>query len=344
MINLFFSYAHRDEAFRDELEIHLAMLKRQGLVRAWHDRRIVAGDDVHGEISEHLEQADVILLLVSPYLLASDYCYDVELQRALERHVSGEARLIPVILEPCDWLNAPFKSLRATPKDGKPVSKFPNIHDAFLEVTGDIRAAAEQLGKSTSADVPAPDMEATAAPARGARSSNLRVRRTFSDRERDTFVDEVFEYVATYFENSLEELAERNAAVEQRFKLISKDEFTASIYSVGEKKSSCRIWLPGQDAFGGDIAYAIGDSGRGQSMNDSMRVEDDGYTLGMKPLAMARPYREEQGLAHAAGCRGVLLVHLGVPASVGGKRDREAVLLPALRDVARDPGARAGRG
>src|ERR1044072_2186300 len=96
----FFSYSHRDEALRDELEVHLATLKRQGLIEAWHDRRITAGDDFAGVISEHLERADIILLLVSPYFLNSNYCYDVEMTRALERHREKTARVIPVILQP----------------------------------------------------------------------------------------------------------------------------------------------------------------------------------------------------------------------------------------------------
>ena len=295
MIEIFFSYSHRDEALRDELEVHLSQLKRQGLVGAWHDRRIGAGNELHGEISEHLERADVILALASPYFLDSEYCYDVELRRALERHQSGEARVIPVILEPCDWRHSPLRALRATPRDGRPVTKFPNIHDAFLEITEDIRAAAEELGRGTVEE----HLSRSEAPERletsqGRRSSNLRVKRSYSDRERDAFLDEAFEYIATYFENSLIELSERNQPIECRFKRASKDEFTAAVYADGKKRASCRVWLPGRDALGGDIAYAIGDSGRGQSMNDSMRVGEDGYRLGLRPLAMARPQRDEE--------------------------------------------------
>lgn len=86
MAVVFFSYTHRDESMRNELEVHLTMLKRQGLIEAWHDRRIVAGNDFDRSISAHLESADIILLLVSPHFLASDYCYDREMTRAMERH------------------------------------------------------------------------------------------------------------------------------------------------------------------------------------------------------------------------------------------------------------------
>src|SRR5262249_6285750 len=119
MATLFFSYSHRDEDLRDELETHLAALKRQGVIETWHDRRIGAGQEVDNTISEHLEDADIILLLVSPYFIASDYCYDVEMARAMERHDAKLARVIPVILHPCDWHNLPFGKLLATPKDGK---------------------------------------------------------------------------------------------------------------------------------------------------------------------------------------------------------------------------------
>lgn len=76
MATVFFSYTHHDESMRDELEIHLAMLKRQGLIEAWHDRRIGAGNEIDHTINVHLESANIILLLVSPHFLASDYCLE----------------------------------------------------------------------------------------------------------------------------------------------------------------------------------------------------------------------------------------------------------------------------
>ena len=287
MIDLFFSYSHKDEALRDELETHLAMLRRQGLVRVWHDRRIAPGGDIDSEVSEHLEEADVILLLVSPYFLASDYCYDVEMRRALERHESGDAVVIPVILEPSDWQNSPFRRLRATPTDGKPVSKFANIHEAFLQVTQDVRWAADQLGKAEKREpqTKGPTLGVQTNP--GVRSSNLRVKKEFSDRERDEFVDKAFEYIALFFENSLEELGARNPSIETRFKRYGEGEFTAAVYSSGEKKTSCRIWLPGSGGIGGDIAYSANEDRRGTGFNDSMHVADDDHQLGLRPLGLS---------------------------------------------------------
>ncbi|MCP3962733.1 MAG: toll/interleukin-1 receptor domain-containing protein [bacterium] len=99
-LNVFLSYSHEDEKLREELETHLAPLKRGGQIRTWHDRRIPPGDEWAGEIDDNLELADVVLLLVSPPFIASDYCWDVEVKRATERHEAGEARVIPVILRP----------------------------------------------------------------------------------------------------------------------------------------------------------------------------------------------------------------------------------------------------
>ena len=113
-IEVFFSYSHRDEEMRDELEKHLTILKRDGVITTWHDRRIGAGSEWEGQIDEHLNAAEIILLLISVDFLASDYCHDIELRRAMERHEAGEARVIPVILRTVDWKGAPF---------GKPIGK-----------------------------------------------------------------------------------------------------------------------------------------------------------------------------------------------------------------------------
>ena len=290
MAPLFFSYSHRDETLRDELEIHLALLKRQGVIETWHDRRIGAGKDFAGEISQHLEGADIILLLVSPYFLASDYCHDVEMSRALERHQEGVARVIPVILHPCDWKSALFGKLLAVPRDGKPVSKYPNQHEAFLEVVQAVREAAEEL--SPYQDHPEPNVrprsrprqqQATAAP----RSSNLRIKKDFSDRDRDAFLDESFEFMANFFEGSLSELANRNPEVDTRFKRIDAQHFSAAIYANGASVSECRIWMGGRHSFTGGIAYSSNASGSDNGFNESLSVEDDGHTLFLKPLGMA---------------------------------------------------------
>src|SRR6266849_1847264 len=118
-IEIFYSYAHEDRPFCDKLEKHLSLLRRQGLITQWHDRYISPGSNLAHAISMHLERASVILLLVSADFLASDYCYSTEMQRALERHQNKEACVIPILLRPVDWKDAPFAQLQALPTNAK---------------------------------------------------------------------------------------------------------------------------------------------------------------------------------------------------------------------------------
>jgi len=144
-IELFYSYSHKDEALRNDLETHLALLKRTGVITGWHDRKITAGSEWKGQIDEHLNSAKVILLLISSDFLASDYCYDIEAKRALWRHSRGYAKVIPVILRACDWHAAPFSKLQALPTDGVPITSWPNKDEAFTNVTKGIRLALKDL-------------------------------------------------------------------------------------------------------------------------------------------------------------------------------------------------------
>ncbi|MCB9922429.1 MAG: toll/interleukin-1 receptor domain-containing protein [Planctomycetaceae bacterium] len=136
---LFYSYSHCDECLRDELERHLSSLKREGLISHWHDRRIEGGEEWKTKIDDGLESAHLILLLVSSDFLASDYCYNIEMKRALERHHAGHARVIPIILRSCDWSAAPFHSIQALPKDGMAVTSWSNQDEAFTDIAKSIR-------------------------------------------------------------------------------------------------------------------------------------------------------------------------------------------------------------
>lgn len=133
-IHIFFSYAHEDEKFREELEKHLAFLKRDKKIIEWHDRRLLAGSNWEKEIIDNIDQAQIIVMLMSPDFISSDYCSETESKRALERHSREEAIVVPVIIRPCLWTQTPFKNLQALPKDGVPVSTFKNHDEAWLEV------------------------------------------------------------------------------------------------------------------------------------------------------------------------------------------------------------------
>jgi TIR domain/CHAT domain len=149
-IEVFFSYAHEDEELKNELVKHLSILKRQGVITAWHDREITAGTEWAGEIDRHLNTAHIILLLISSDFLASDYCYDIELAQAMERHATGEACVIPVILREVDWKGAVFGKLQALPKNADPVANWVNRDQAFADVARGIRKAVEELKQQPS--------------------------------------------------------------------------------------------------------------------------------------------------------------------------------------------------
>jgi hypothetical protein len=144
-IEVFFSYAHTDEELRNALEKHLQLLQRQGVIKAWHDRKIEAGTAWQSTIDQHLKRARVILLLVSADFLASDYCWGIEMQQAMARHEAGNVRVIPVILRDVDWHTAPFGKLQVLPTGGKPVTSWPNRDEAFANVARGIRSAIEEL-------------------------------------------------------------------------------------------------------------------------------------------------------------------------------------------------------
>src|SRR5260221_3092419 len=144
---VFFSYAPEDDDWRQELEKHLSLLKREGLIIGWHQRAILAGQEVARTIDTHFPSAHLILLLVSPDFLASDYCWGVEMQRAMERHEAGEAVVIPIIVRPVDWQGAVFARLQALPTEGDPITsaRWHTTDEALLNVAQGIRHAVEAL-------------------------------------------------------------------------------------------------------------------------------------------------------------------------------------------------------
>ena len=173
-IEIFFSYAHEDESLMDEVRRQLVVFDRQGLIRKWHDRLIPAGADWRGQIDERLARSDVILLFVSPSFFDSDYCYEAEMTEAMRRHQVNSAKVVPIILRPCAWESAPFASLQVLPKDGRPITTWPNRDEACLDVAeGVMRAVRELRGE------PVSDRLRQLVAAEEARVLDVRVHRAF---------------------------------------------------------------------------------------------------------------------------------------------------------------------
>ncbi|WEN40561.1 hypothetical protein CKCBHOJB_00088 [Thauera sp. GDN1] len=163
-VDLFYSYAHEDEPLRDELDGHLALLRRKGVIRPWHDRGIVPGQKWGEEIDTRLGTADLILLLVSKDFLDSDYIWSKELTTAMRRAERGEASVVPVLLRAVDIEDAPFAHLQGLPTDLRPVTSWPNRDEAWTDVAKGIRRTVESIQKGWASAPPPPAPSAPSAP------------------------------------------------------------------------------------------------------------------------------------------------------------------------------------
>ena len=137
--NMFISYSHKDTLFKESFEEHLSSLKRNGIISVWHDRKISAGDEWKNQIDSNLENADIIIFLISSSFIASDYCYDIEVKKALEMYASFQACVIPVIVRSCDWQDSCFSHLQCLPQDAKAISSWDDPDEAWLDTIKKIK-------------------------------------------------------------------------------------------------------------------------------------------------------------------------------------------------------------
>lgn len=157
-ITVFYCYARKDRDLRNELQQHLITLTRHYHLVHWYDGEINPGTTWEPAINTHLNRADLVFLLISSYFLASDYCYGKEMTQALARHEAGTCCVIPILLRPVYWKDTPFSKLQMLPTDARPVTNWPDPHDAFYDIArevsktikvliGAFEAAAEWLNK-----------------------------------------------------------------------------------------------------------------------------------------------------------------------------------------------------
>ena len=294
MASVFFSYSHKDESLRDQLETHLALLKNLGLIDAWYDRRIGAGNEVDQAIFSKLESADIILLLVSADFLASTYCYSREMARAMERHEAGEARVIPVILRHCVWHDAPFGKLLAAPRDGKPVMAWPDRDEALADVARQVGKAVEALAggnnpalrTSTAGSGSDTRPKPTAATPAPVRSSNLRLRKVFSQQDFDEFLRKSYEFICRFFDASIAAIGDRNDDVKGMFEQIDSRRMAAVLYRGGRKIAECSVRRGGLGGRSDGIAFSYDASANTGSFNEMLSVEATDQMMYLKPLGM----------------------------------------------------------
>jgi hypothetical protein len=144
-IEVFFCYSHQDKRWRDTLDNYLSTIKKQFLMCDWYDGKIIPGSEWEQEIDRQINRAHIILVLVSQDFIASDFCYEKEMKRALERHYAGEAIVIPILLRPCLWEGTPLRKLQVLPTGAHPITTWSNRDEAFLDVARGIQRVMNRL-------------------------------------------------------------------------------------------------------------------------------------------------------------------------------------------------------
>ena len=267
----------------DTLHKHLAQLQRDGTITAWTDQEIPAGGELDPTIANALDNAELFIALLSPDYIASYYCYEVELQTALKRHDRGELLIVPIVLEPCDWLSTDFRKLKALPADGKPISTWDNRHTAFLNVVQNLR----KLITTANTKNVAPNQ--TTPGASPSLSRNYKIKKDFDTIEKVEFIKKTFQEITTYLKRYMEEvvtldnvkasiLAETAQQVD--FMLVNRNKVNteAKLSLTINAEQQQRTY---QQAFGsGELAYSLmATNGNSRDVNTQFVLTADEYHL-----------------------------------------------------------------
>jgi len=274
MIKAFISYSHKDEHYLERLKVHLAQMRREGLINEWKDMEIHTGKDLDMVISNVLHESDLFLALVSPDYLASNYCYDKEFETAQKMQEEDRLIIVPIIVEPCDWHKTPFSKLKAVPKDGKAISEWTNPNNAFLNVidelrhlisiTGSINTLPNKLLQNSSEKI----------------VRNYKVKKYFSEVDIYNFKEDSYKEIKDYFHSSIAEL-DSLENLQARFTNEGKSFFTCLISNRANNENSfltIQIAIDDQKHFG-DLSYSFSDqiSGNSIQLGKVYKIENDDY-------------------------------------------------------------------
>lgn len=251
------------------------MLRRDGLITEWYDREILAGTNVDREITVNLADSDVFLALVSPDFLASNYCYEREMKVALERHEAGTLRVVPIIVEACDWTASPLAKLKALPKDGKPISTWTNEDVAYLDVATELRRTLDSDREPSEKVARLPQTgRAKTIP----ETKRYRIKREFDAIDRAEFAHAAFANFRQYFQRSVDELNQIGDPIRARFETISESAFTCTVLNKGKRNGEAHITfhLKGERSFG-DIIYSFSFRAADNTANGHLSVQADEY-------------------------------------------------------------------
>lgn len=271
----FISYSHKDSGALERLHTHLAILKREGKITEWFDREILAGSDIDKDVEAALTGSDLFLALVSPDFLASHYCYEREMTEAIRRHDAGTMRVVPIILEPCEWKSTPLRKLKAVPRDGTPVSEWTNANSAFLDVVTELRRIAEA---AVQAAAPPRMVEVTASAIGEPR--RYRVKRDFDEIDRGDFRTASFETIRDYFQKSVAEI-DGVDSIRARFRLLGALGFTCTVINQARQRGAAHLTVHANSgrAVLGDITFTHDEGGEPNRANGMFSIEADEYEL-----------------------------------------------------------------
>ena len=262
-VEVFYSFAEVDAPLLEQVEHHLSMLRHAGLITTWNRRQIVVGSDWQVELDQHLNTASLILLLISPDFIASDYCYSIEMQRALERHERGEARVIPIILRRVDWQDVLGK-LQALPTDARPIKSWPDLDEALYNVTEGIRIVIQE---TTAKSSPPPPILSTRSVSQTPLPTNLPYK---SQKAKEQWLEEGNRF------GDLKQYSEALAAYEQAIRLDPNDAvaFATKGYALYELKRFEEALAACEQAIRLDPNYAVAYQNKGKALNGLNREEE----------------------------------------------------------------------
>lgn len=146
-VKIFISYAHKDEKFKDELELHLKILQRRGIIETFSDREVRPGEVWESEISAKLLEAEIVLFLISPDFVGSDYMWDGEVKSALNRYWKDTLVIIPILVRPADIKGLDIDRFQALPTNGKAISQWADRDEAWISVTQGLQETIEAIAQ-----------------------------------------------------------------------------------------------------------------------------------------------------------------------------------------------------
>jgi hypothetical protein len=242
----------------------------------------LAGADIDNEITSELKDSDIFLAMVSPDFLNSKYCYEREMTKAIERHEEGSLRVIPLILEPCDWQSSPLAKLKALPKDGKPISIWTNENTAYLDIITELRRILTAPPKPV--DSRAKATAETVGSGERQPNKRYRIKRQFDTIDRDDFREKAFGIIRDYFRRSIDELNEIGEPIRARYEPMSDRSFSCTVLNKASRGQEAHITVHGDSSssFGGDISYSFSRRTPNNTANGFIRIAADEYELYLK--------------------------------------------------------------